>query len=373
MTFTHLPTALSEKMGQPFGYVSAAEGFVMLSAFLAGRVYMSRGMKSGPQAMRSALWARAAKVYRHHLSLLAFGASVVLAIAVVNGEEAITSIFKEYLRDPVTTGVAALALVYQPSLFDILPMYVLFLLFTPWVLGRAMRSGWTLPLAISFGVWVGAQVGLRASFYEGVAFMLGRPLPIEAIGAFNPFAWQFLWMIGLWLGTAVLQGSNDRMKAPPRTLALLAVLAAGFLTWRHLAGQVPFEHSAWGLWGPLLNHGFDKWDLGGLRLLNLFALTLLVAAYGPALARRFTFQPLTQLGRASLAVFTAHLVCCLLALAMFGPANRTDGSAALDLLLLISCFAVLQATAAVVEASGKRKLQKLPPVAIPMLIPLPIR
>ncbi|MBW8470508.1 MAG: OpgC domain-containing protein, partial [Thiobacillus sp.] len=39
MTLTHMPTMYSLPSGQPFGFVSAAEGFVFLSAFMAGRVY----------------------------------------------------------------------------------------------------------------------------------------------------------------------------------------------------------------------------------------------------------------------------------------------------------------------------------------------
>lgn len=36
MTLTHLPTKLADPLGQPLGYVSAAEGFVLLSACRAG-------------------------------------------------------------------------------------------------------------------------------------------------------------------------------------------------------------------------------------------------------------------------------------------------------------------------------------------------
>ena len=39
MTITHLPTWFSSHVGQPFGFVSAAEGFVFLSAYLVGTVY----------------------------------------------------------------------------------------------------------------------------------------------------------------------------------------------------------------------------------------------------------------------------------------------------------------------------------------------
>jgi len=39
ITFTHLPTVLSTYVNQPFGFVSAAEGFIFLSALFTGRIY----------------------------------------------------------------------------------------------------------------------------------------------------------------------------------------------------------------------------------------------------------------------------------------------------------------------------------------------
>ena len=66
MTLTHLPTRLSSPLGQPFGYVSAAEGFVLLSAYMAGLVYGHTAEKHGIDAMAGAFcanvlcaWARA--------------------------------------------------------------------------------------------------------------------------------------------------------------------------------------------------------------------------------------------------------------------------------------------------------------------------
>jgi hypothetical protein len=43
MTVTHLPSRLTDPLGQPFGFVSAAEGFVLLSAFMAGLSTAARG------------------------------------------------------------------------------------------------------------------------------------------------------------------------------------------------------------------------------------------------------------------------------------------------------------------------------------------
>lgn len=53
MTLTHLPTTLSDPLGQPLGFVSAAEGFVLLSAYMAGRVYSTKADQHGTEAMKT--------------------------------------------------------------------------------------------------------------------------------------------------------------------------------------------------------------------------------------------------------------------------------------------------------------------------------
>ena len=51
VTLTHLPTRLSDPLGQPFGWVSAAEGFVLLSAFI--RWALLPKMKAGSWPIHS--------------------------------------------------------------------------------------------------------------------------------------------------------------------------------------------------------------------------------------------------------------------------------------------------------------------------------
>ena len=352
MTLTHLPTGLSSELGQPFGQISAAEGFVMLSAFLAGQVYLRRGMRSGFGAMRKALWSRAATVYRHHLALFAFGITMVLLIGIVNEQDAIKNLFTQYMADPISSAAAGLALIYQPSLLDILPMYVMFLLLSPWVLEHARRHGWALPLVASVAIWTASLMGLRALFHHGLMTLTGLELPMAATGSFNPFAWQLIWVIGLWLGTARLQGAPSPLHAAPRTIVLLAVLAASFLLWRHVGGQTPFGVDANGA-PTTANRLIDKWDLGPLRLVNVFALAVLIAAVGPAIARRVPTGFLANLGRSSLPVFSAHLVCCLLALAWFGE-PKASSSVVADAALILGSLVVMQITA-IVHQSGKSK------------------
>ncbi len=343
MTLTHLPTGLSSALGQPFGQVSAAEGFVLLSAFLAGQVYLKRGLRQGFGAMRRSLWSRAATVYRHHVALFLFGITMVLLIGMVNEQEAITNLFRQYMAHPLRTAGAGLMLIYQPALFDILPMYVMFLLLTPWVLESARRGGWAIPMAVSLLIWTASMLGLRGAFYEGLMALTGLNLPMAATGSFNPFAWQLMWVIGLWLGTARVLGVESPLRATSRQVVLLAVLAATFLLWRHLGGQAPFGVEADG--SPVAaNRLIDKWDLGPLRLMNVFALAVVIAAIGPAIVVRVRVGLLSMLGRSSLPVFSAHLVCCLLALAWFGEPKATDSTIA-DIALIAASLVAMLATA----------------------------
>lgn len=380
MTLTHMPTGLSSALGQPFGQISAAEGFVMLSAFLAGQVYLKRGMRNGFGAMRKALWSRAATVYRHHLALFAFGITMVLLIGLVNEQKAITNLFMQYMAHPIETAAAGLLLIYQPALFDILPMYVMFLLLTPWVLEQAQRRGWGLPLAISVAIWTASLLGVRPMFHQGLMAVTGLSLPMAATGSFNPFAWQLMWVVGLWLGTARMLGFESPLRATPRAVTLLAVLAVTFLLWRHAGGQVPFGLEASGA-PASANKLIDKWDLGPLRLMNVFAVAVVIAAVGPAIARRVKTGFLTRLGRSSLPVFSAHLVCCLLALACFGEPS-TSGPSTTDVALILGSLLVMQATAVLhqslkqpVEASargGRTVLAAMIPAFARLPLPLPL-
>lgn len=348
MTLTHMPTSLQLALGQPLGHVSAAEGFVLLSAFLAGQVYLRRGLRQGFTAMRQALWARAATVYRHHLGLFAFGISMVLVLGMVNGRDAVTNLFAQYLTQPLVSAGAALVFAYQPPLLDILPMYVLFLLLTPWVLDYARRHGWGGPLAASVAIWTAALLGLRTGFYDLALAWTG--IPLGATGSFNVFAWQLMWVIGLWLGTARTLGHRSPLQVTPRVLLLVGVLAATFFAWRHFAGQMPFGLTAEGDSAPA-NRLADKWDLGPLRLMNVFALAVLVAAFGPWLARRMPLGTLAMLGRSSLPVFSAHIACCLLALACFGEPTP-EGTRWLDAGLIAGSLVAMYVVAYLHQLAG---------------------
>jgi hypothetical protein len=312
MTVTHVPTDYSVWLSQPFGFVSAAEGFVFLSAYLVGMVYTRLAIRDGVNAMRVGLWRRARLVWLCQAGMLLFLFTMIAQIGLLTGRMAIKNLISFYLAQPVDALWTGLALIYNPPLLDILPMYVLFMLASPVALAIGLRRrGWLFVIAASLVLWLLAQFGLSQASYNTIVRATGLKVPLHETGAFELVAWQFLWILGLWLGSR-REAIPDRHGFSWWIVAISIVYAATCLVWRHAVGQAPF--------GPRfeLNLLFDKWRLGPLRLLDFFALLVLVARFGPTVAARWRFPMLETLGRASLPVFCAHLVIVLLVLAAIG-------------------------------------------------------
>jgi hypothetical protein len=327
MTLTHLPTRLTDPLGQPFGYVSAAEGFVLLSGYMAGLVYGRLAFQQGLAPMRRAFWRRALVVYAAHAATLLFLFTVIAVIGLRVDEPAVKNLMSFYLAHPREALAGGLLLIYQPPLLDILPMYVLFMLVSPWAFFVGLRSGWGWVLAGSVALWVLAQFGLAEALYHAVAAITKLPVPYEETGAFNSFAWQLLWVLGLWLGASRHEDEPPSLRFPRGVVAVAAVLALVGFAWRHAVGQAPFGADV------RLNLLFDKWQLAPLRLLNLMALLVVTLRFGPWLARKLPrLRPLEMMGSASLAVFCAHLVVVLLVLSLFGGVHTRPWHVDLPLL-----------------------------------------
>jgi hypothetical protein len=334
MTLTHLPTRLTSPLGQPFGYVSAAEGFVLLSGFMAGLVYGRMAERQGLAAMRRAFWRRSLLVYGCHAALLLFLFSAIALIGLKGDEPAVKNLMSFYLRQPLDALIGGLLLIHQPPLLDILPMYVLFMLASPWAFWLALRFSWVPVMAGSVSLWLLAQFGLAEHFYAMASRVVPLPVPYEETGAFNAFAWQLLWVLGLWMGASRNERDAQPFSFPKAAVGVALVVAAIGLVWRHTVGQAPFEAN------ESLNLLFDKWQLAPLRLLNLLALLLLVIRFGPVLANRLPrICALETMGAASLPVFCMHLIVVLLVLALFGA--EFDRPWLIDAPLLLGCLGSL--------------------------------
>jgi len=352
MLSTHLPTRFAIPASQPFGFVSAAEGFVLLSAYMAGRVYTRLAQRDGLPAMQRAFLQRAVKVYACQAASLLFLFTVIAGLGLTLPQPDVQHLMWFYLHDPVTALLASLALIYNPPLLDILPIYVMFMLLSPWVLSRGLRHGWRGILLFSAGLWLAAQFGVSHLLYGYVTQWTGLPVPFSETGAFETFAWQALWVFGLWLGARHGGAADGPTRPFPRWMVAGAVVTAiVFFLWRHITGHDAFPH------GSPANLLFDKWHLGPLRLLNVGVLVLLAMHFDPWIRQNLPrVRWLETLGQASLPVFCAHLVIVLLAISALGtptPARPGWVDAAMYVCSVIALYGVARV------ALGKRGMQEV--------------
>jgi len=318
MTLTHLPTHFSDLVNQPFGFISSAEGFVFLSALLVARLYIRQAAEEGP-ALRIKLWQRALRIYAYHLILLTLAFTMAAAFAVVAHRLALTNLLNFYLAHPIPAIIGSLLLIYCPPLLDILPMYVIFLLLTPWLLSLAARRGWTGILTGSGLIWLLAQFGLRSWMHDFVVRITHLQIPLQETGAFNLFAWQLVWISGMWIGAASAQGRLPFARLPRFVYPVSAAICLFFIGVRHnwLGSHLTM---------PALGLSIDKWQIGPLRLINLMAFCCIVYWSRKLVTRLVLIEPFLTLGKASLEVFCAHLVFVFVGLALlYGEVSQLHG------------------------------------------------
>lgn len=346
MTLTHLPTRFSDFVNQPLGFVSSAEGFVFISALLVGRLYI-RDLMQNPAEARTRLWKRSFKIYGYHMLMLALAFTVVAGFAVHTHKVALLNLLNFYLSHPVVAITGSILLIYCPPLLDILPMYVAFLFFTPLVLSAAVRWGWNRILAASGVIWLLAQFGLRDVVHGWIVHITHLQIPLQESGAFNLFAWQAVWAVGLWLGAKSATQTEIFRREPGWLAALAAAVCIFFI-------GIRFNWLGPHLTQQALGLKLDKWQIGPLRVINLVAFTIVVYWLRKYLIKLVSIEPFLTLGKASLKVFCAHIFFVFAGLALlYGDINQ-DG---LDQLHGIPAIALLAVTftALIVVATNEVK------------------
>jgi hypothetical protein len=284
MTLGHFPNPLARFTEYTFGYASSPDGFVFLSGLVSAWVYLPISQRHGDRAMVSKILRRAGTIYLTHIALLALG--IVVALSPANG-------LHRAVR-PLQTFVSGALLWNQVGFDRILPMYCVFLAFSPIVLrqftkGRAWMIG-----VISAGLWLGAQFGLGDS--RSTAAGLD---PVT----FNLCAWQAYFVAGQYFGYRAVRSPASGIGKSQVLLAACVVVSLLLMVDRH-------SLSLWGM-SPLL--GFNAHpDHNPVRFLDAACLGYLIwwiprAADVAAMKLRF-FRFLNLLGGHSLQVFAFSLL-----------------------------------------------------------------
>src|ERR1035441_10303251 len=216
MMVDHLPSdPLLRFTFQSFGFVSAAEGFVFVSGFVCVWVYGRILVKDGEAALRSRAWHRARDIYLTHLVLY----TLALLGGLWGGRQIASG-----SPDFWTAWWHGALLIYQPPLFAILPMYVVFLLLTPLLLEQMARGRALLIGSASAALWLAAQWGIGSPAHNPSWLQLGF---------FNILAWQLLFIAGAYFGYRKAVGRGSPLRASRLLLVCSVVLAVLFFLVRH--------------------------------------------------------------------------------------------------------------------------------------------
>ena len=145
----------------------------------------------GPAYVRGRLFRRARKLYGYPEILLLIMIAVAATAVELSGNRPLHNYLKVFFHHPIWAAANSRFLTCQPSLLDILTMYIVFLLLVPALLCVGERRGWSWLLVGSGALWGFAQLQGAQGLYESVA-SIGLPRSLVALGAFNRFAWQLV-------------------------------------------------------------------------------------------------------------------------------------------------------------------------------------
>ncbi|MEK6260681.1 MAG: OpgC domain-containing protein [Planctomycetota bacterium] len=285
------------------GFSDAAEAFVFLSGLTLGWAYGSKISEGSFLLIQKRVLLRALQIYSGYLA--------TVTIVVLMGNWTSLHSFPRYAPDH-STIFAALSLTYQPFGFGILCFYIVVLPFMPILLFLFHRQLWL-------------AVGLSIAFYAAVQISPSFNLPDHngGVWSFNPFAWQFL----IVLGAVVGYRSRVEGKSIPK-LKILTLFSLVFVVYVMLInkgdlfmndGQLHLLQLRADLFSP---HSplISKTDLGPLRLLHSFAVFYLVYQIlhvkQTCWLRTFS-KPFIVSGRNSLAVYCVGIVLAYCAAVVF--------------------------------------------------------
>ena len=251
-----------------YGFCDAAEFFVFISGYLLGFIYVPIVAAGQFMPALKRLWLRVWQMYVAHILLfLVFTAQIARTVRRWDNP-----MYKDefnvanFLAHPDELIGKALTLQYKPVDLDVLPLYIVLVAVSPFVV-------WCLVRRPNLTLFASAALYVLARYFDW-------NLPSYPKGAtwyFNPFAWQLLFFFGAWCGCGgVAQISKFVQSRIVFSIAIAWIAFAFFIvmTWHSalLASLVP-------QWLIKMIYPIDKTNLDMLQLTHFFALIAMISRY----------------------------------------------------------------------------------------------
>ena len=291
----HIPSnAVSWITIRNYGFSDATEIFVFISGYTAAFVYGRAMQTHGFLVATARVLKRAWQIYVAHVFLFAIYLAEIAYVVHSFDNPLYTEEMGvlDFLKEPDVTILQALLLKFKPVNMDVLPLYIVLLLwFSPilWLLLRAPSMALVASAVLYALMWT---------------FDWNIPAYPSGTWAFNPFAWQLLFVFGAWCALGGAQRLNRWLNSRVVIGLAFAYLLFAFsiaMTWYfpRLGAFVP--HFVGEAIYPI-----DKTNLDILRILHFLSLSVIVVWLVPqnwsALKSRWCW-PAIVCGQHSLGIF----------------------------------------------------------------------
>jgi hypothetical protein len=334
----HLPTSLLTWFTiRNYGFSDATEIFIFISGYTAAFVYGRAMLESGFVVATARILRRAWQIYVAHVFLFTIFLAEISYVASSFENPLYTEEMgiMDFLKQPDITIVQALLLRFRPVNMDVLPLYIVLMLSLPLIL-LSMRWKPDVTLALS--------VLLYAVTWEYDLYFTAYP---NGFWAFNPLAWQLLFVFGAWCALGGARRMSNILSSPITIGVSFAYLFAAFvvtLTWYvpALNHVLPRRLEQW-------MYPIDKTDLDVLRFAHFLALAAVTLYFIPRdwspLKSRW-LRPMILCGQHSLEIFCVGV---FLAFAGHFILAEIGGGAALHALISLSGVLIMCGVAWVIS------------------------
>jgi hypothetical protein len=252
----------------------ATEAFVLLAGYAAGIAYGKLLEREGWLVAASRVLGRIGTLYVAHIFLfVVFTAQVGFSAAALDQAAYLDELALDpFTQEPYRALLEALLLRYQPAFLDVLPLYIVILALFAATLPLMRYPAWMLTASVTLYVAT-RHFGFSPPSWTGDAWF------------FNPFAWQVLFVVGIWLGRAEPDTMARRFPWSRAVAALMLLamaanaVALNFFWYGEGRGIAPPE------WLSSWYASVDKAGLHPARLISVLALVWLIAHLVPVGAR----------------------------------------------------------------------------------------
>jgi hypothetical protein len=326
----HLPPSLLTWLTlRNYGFSDATEIFIFISGYTAAFVYGRAMLEQGLVVATARVLRRAWQIYVAHVFLFTIFLAEISYVATSFENPLYTEEMgiMDFLKHPDVTIVQALLLRFRPVNMDVLPLYIVLMLALPLIL-FLMRWKPDVTLALS--------ALLYAVTWHYDLYFSAYP---NGFWAFNPLAWQLLFVFGAWCALGGAKRMSAILSSPVTLWICIAYLFASFcvtMTWYvpQLGHVLPRRLEQW-------MYPIDKTDLDVLRFAHFLALAAVTVRFlpkdWPGLKSRW-LRPMILCGQHSLEIFCLGV---FLAFAGHFILAEVAGGAALHALISLSGILIM--------------------------------